>query len=325
MKTRYEVRQMENNKVVKRFNTTEEAETWLNNMFPSIDKRKNYYVSLPIEETLEELFKDYYGNYKPNLEWEDLSDDIMEEYKDAYETLAQGEEQMIPNQKEKRVWTLDEVLELFGTNFDAHDKEYLTLLAIKNKGDWDGISKDLHNHIHIEDYLNRDSVLLNLYNSDVKVVTIFEDEYPEILRKSYKAPFVLFYVGDLNLLNKVEESTGLLGKETLVDVLVPKGNIVTLAGKEVIEVKSKDSAVFVSTAFGSEMPKIDSARLFASLSARVFLNQPKEKTFTAFVIMFGIRFNMDIISTPSSWVEEMGGDEGAITFIDSFDGVWSKN
>lgn len=270
-------------------------------------------------KTLEELFKDYYGNYKPNLEWEDLSDDIMEEYKDAYETLAKGEEQMISNQKEKRVWTLDEVLDLFGTSFNAYDKEYLTLLAIKNKGDWDDINEDLHNRIRVEDYLNRESVLLNLYHSDVKVVTIFEDEYPAILKQSYKPPFVLFYTGDLKLAEKAIDSSGIMGQEFLAEVILDEGLPVTLIGKEQIEITTPDSFLFVSTTFGGGMTEREQARLFLQLSKHVYFDNAPERKLVTLVMMLASKFKVKIFSKRTEWIKEVAGDN--IEFVDFFDGT----
>jgi hypothetical protein len=48
MKIKYEVRQMTDNKIVKRFDTLEEAEKWLKETFKGITEVVKYYVSLPV-------------------------------------------------------------------------------------------------------------------------------------------------------------------------------------------------------------------------------------------------------------------------------------
>ena len=44
--------------------------------------------------------------------------------------------------------------------------------------------------------------LLNLQNRGINVVTKFDDDYPEKLFELYDAPYILFYMGDLNLVNQ---------------------------------------------------------------------------------------------------------------------------
>lgn len=291
MKKQYQVRQMTDNKVVKSFNTSEEAEQWLKNTFSGISQIVKYYVSMEVEEpkSLEELFE--------------MSDRIMNEYEEAYNELS--DDDYVEHK---------EPIDIMAEDFDSEAKEYLTLLAIQYKGDWDAINAAISNRERIT--LNRDKVLMNLYHSDIKVVTIFEEEYPELLRQSYKAPFVLFYVGDLELVNQAHKSIGILGKELISNQLLKDGNLVTLIGKEQIEIKSSDSYLFVSSTFGAEMSDMETAKLFASLSNEVYLDNAQENTITLLTLMFANKFGMDITSTPNSWIIDVAGEE--VMFVRSF-------
>jgi hypothetical protein len=291
MKKQYQVRQMTDNKVVKSFNTSEEAEQWLKNTFSGISQIVKYYVSMEVEEpeSLEELFE--------------MSDRIMNEYEEAYNELSDD------NYVEHK-----EPIDIMAEDFDSEAKEYLTLLAIQYKGDWDAINAAISNRQLIT--VNRDKVLMNLYHSDIKVVTIFEDEYPELLKQSYKAPFVLFYVGNLNLVNQAHKSIGILGKELISNRLLKDGNLVTLIGREQIEIKSSDSYLFVSSTFGAEMSDMETAKLFASLSNEVYLDNAQENTITLLTLMFANKFGMDITSTPNSWIIDVAGED--VMFVRSF-------
>jgi hypothetical protein len=291
MKKQYQVRQMTDNKVVKSFNTSEEAEQWLKNTFSGISQIVKYYVSMEVEEpeSLEELFE--------------MSDRIMNEYEEAYNELS--DDDYVEHK---------EPIDIMAEDFDSEAKEYLTLLAIQYKGDWDAINAAISNRQLIT--VNRDKVLMNLYHSDIKVVTIFEDEYPELLKQSYKAPFVLFYVGNLNLVNQAHKSIGILGKELISNRLLKDGNLVTLIGREQIEIKSSDSYLFVSSTFGAEMSDMETAKLFASLSNEVYLDNAQENTITLLTLMFANKFGMDITSTPNSWIIDVAGED--VMFVRSF-------
>jgi DNA processing protein len=240
-------------------------------------------------KTLEELFE--------------MSEQILDEYEEAYEILDDEE------------WDeYKEPIDIMAEDFDSEGKEYLTLLAIQYNGNWNAINDAIANRERIT--LNRDRVLMDLYNSDIRVVTICEDEYPELLKKSYQPPFVLFYVGDLKLINQAHRSIGLLGKELITNRLLRDGNLVTLIGKEQIEIKSSDSYLFVSSTFGAEMGDMETAKLFASLSNEVYLDNAQENTITLLTLMFANKFEMDITSTLNSWIIDVAGED--VMFVRSF-------
>ena len=86
-------------------------------------------------------------------------------------------------------------------------KHVLIYLAIKFAGDWDLIyqtiiKKEMFNAKVVEEAVN---------SLKCKVVTIFDKEYPQILRTIYKPPFVLFYYGDISLINDYKKCLGVVG------------------------------------------------------------------------------------------------------------------
>jgi hypothetical protein len=291
MKRIYEVRQLSDDKVVKTFDSLEQVAEWFDTLSDDNIDKKFYVLTKPEKETksLEELLE--------------MSDSIMDEYEEAYAELS--DDDYVEHK---------EPIDIIAEDFDSEAKEYLTLLAIQYKGDWDAINSAITNRQLIT--INRDKVLMNLYRSDIKVVTIFEEEYPELLRQSYKAPFVLFYVGDLELVNQAHKSIGILGKELISNQLLKDGNLVTLIGKEQIEIKSSDSYLFVSSTFGGEMGDMETAKLFASLSNEVYLDNAQENTITLLTLMFANKFGMGITSTPNSWIIDVAGED--VMFVSSF-------
>ena len=86
-------------------------------------------------------------------------------------------------------------------------KQVLIYLAIKFAGDWDLIyqaiiRKEMFNAKEVEEAVN---------SLKCKVATIFDKEYPQILRTIYKPPFVLFYYGDISLINDFKKCLGVVG------------------------------------------------------------------------------------------------------------------
>jgi hypothetical protein len=282
----YQVRQMTDNKVVRSFNTSEEAEQWLKNTFSGVSQIIGYYVSMAVpSSTYEEELNEFF----------ELSDETTDEQEDEYK----------------------QPIDILKENFDEDAKEYLTLLAIQYKGNWDSISAAINNREKI--IINKDFELMKLYYSDFRVVTIFEEEYPSILKQSYKAPFVLFYSGDLRLVDYAPRSIGVLGddlEDAVVDSLVNTGNFVTMVGKELIEITDGVANVFVSTTFGDEMSLLDKARMFSSLSKEVWLDGKEETALNLMVMLYAVKFDMRAVATNSSFIEDTAGDN--VVVVDSF-------
>ena len=86
-------------------------------------------------------------------------------------------------------------------------RENLLYLALKYKGDWNAIYEDVSNHIEIdeEEAKKLNSTLTSNY------ITIIDEAYPESLRDAYKPPFVLFYYGDISLLDDKRNKIAVVG------------------------------------------------------------------------------------------------------------------
>ena len=86
-------------------------------------------------------------------------------------------------------------------------KKLLVYFSRKYKGDWDQIFRAIKDK---EEYEIED-VEKASRNVGSRFITIFDDEYPEFLKTSYKPPFVLYYYGDISLLNNKFSSIAVVG------------------------------------------------------------------------------------------------------------------
>lgn len=83
--------------------------------------------------------------------------------------------------------------------------EILVYFAIKYGGDWDKI----YSAINKKEKVNNEEIKEALLNCD-KYITLLDDNYPQRLKNIYKPPFVLFYKGDINLINSLK-TIGVVG------------------------------------------------------------------------------------------------------------------
>ena len=75
-------------------------------------------------------------------------------------------------------------------------KKLLLALASKYKGEWGKIYTAIEKRENLDEkYVEK---LAQEYEG--RYITMLDNEYPEILRQSYKPPFVLFYEGNINIL-----------------------------------------------------------------------------------------------------------------------------
>lgn len=72
-------------------------------------------------------------------------------------------------------------------------RDILIVLALKHKGDWNKIFQDIQDKADVPDVPSVKDV--------VSCITLLDPEYPECLKQIRKPPFVLFYKGDISLLN----------------------------------------------------------------------------------------------------------------------------
>ena len=84
-------------------------------------------------------------------------------------------------------------------------KDILVFLSIKYQGDWNSIYQAIKN----KELVDETQVQESISKIENKIVTIIDEEYPESLKKIYKPPFVVYYKGDLKLLNK--NNVGIIG------------------------------------------------------------------------------------------------------------------
>lgn len=78
-------------------------------------------------------------------------------------------------------------------------RDVLIALALKHNGNWDDIMKDVRDKTPIDGELKD---LAENWREKIKckVVTLMDVEYPQGVRQTYKPPVVLFYYGDLSLI-----------------------------------------------------------------------------------------------------------------------------
>ena len=88
-------------------------------------------------------------------------------------------------------------------------RKILIYLALKYKGDWDSIYHDISNHATLD--INEDLVDVALSKMTSNAVTILDSEYPDTLKNIYRPPFVLFYHGNIKLLDCKYKSIAVVG------------------------------------------------------------------------------------------------------------------
>ena len=77
-------------------------------------------------------------------------------------------------------------------------RELLLYLALKHNGEWEKIFYDIKERTP----LNNEDIKQKLSSFNTPYIKIIDEDYPIALKKVYKPPFVIFYYGDISLLNK---------------------------------------------------------------------------------------------------------------------------
>ena len=101
-------------------------------------------------------------------------------------------------------------------NENAFGREALIFLAIKHQGNWD----EIYRAVKERECPPEEEVEAMVASLTCKVVTILDPEYPQRLRNFYKAPFVLFYEGDLSLISDMDNCVAYVGSRNAT----PYGN-----------------------------------------------------------------------------------------------------
>ena len=87
-------------------------------------------------------------------------------------------------------------------------REILLYYSIKYHGDWDKIREAIEK----KEDLDLKEVKKVVSQNQSEYITILDSEkYPESLKESYKPPFVLFYQGDISLLNDKNNKIAVVG------------------------------------------------------------------------------------------------------------------
>ena len=118
-------------------------------------------------------------------------------------------------------------------------KRVLITMAVQSRGDWNEICRRIHHRLLPTD----DEVEEVLNNLKCQVITYFDKEYPEELKKVEKAPFVLFYEGDISLISKPSNILAVVGTREPTDF----GIEVT---KNIIKDLNKDIVIISGLALG---------------------------------------------------------------------------
>ena len=87
-----------------------------------------------------------------------------------------------------------------------YSKNVLSYLAVKHQGDWDMILKNV-TALSEEDRMCSDYPI----ELPCKTLTILDRRYPNPLRNIVKPPFVLFYYGDISLIENYEKCLAVVG------------------------------------------------------------------------------------------------------------------
>ncbi len=84
--------------------------------------------------------------------------------------------------------------------------EILAYFAIKYNGDWDEIYAAINRKEKVEP-----NDIEEMLSKCGKYITLLDNDYPSRLKGIYKPPFVLFYRGDVSLLNTNNKIIGVVG------------------------------------------------------------------------------------------------------------------
>lgn len=84
-------------------------------------------------------------------------------------------------------------------------RDILIALSIKYHGDWNAIYNAIETHEELNDALSY------LKSNNSNAITIIDSDYPSYLKQVVKPPFVLFYKGDISLLNGYNNHLGVVG------------------------------------------------------------------------------------------------------------------
>lgn len=195
-------------------------------------------------------------------------------------------------------------------------RELLAKLAVEEKGNWNTIYERLQK----KDYLSEETAIKGNY------ITIVDNEYPSTLKQVHRPPFVLFYEGNINLLQRKDlvaigiDSVGKNGLYTLIDkehhyiigenqvskliakttqelTLVLKGDM-NLKNQELIDLVLRNGGLVITeTPLGCKTNE-NYTRIISGLENCLVVVHCEEKTPTTLMVMSSLYLNHKIYVMP---------------------------
>ena len=89
-------------------------------------------------------------------------------------------------------------------------RKILLAMSYKYAGDW----QKIYEAVCLGDMPTDEEILDALNNTKSNFLTLADIEYPEYLRQIYRPPFVLYYYGDITLLNNPRKNLSVIGSRS---------------------------------------------------------------------------------------------------------------
>lgn len=170
-------------------------------------------------------------------------------------------------------------------------KKIILAYCLKYANDWHRICNAIKNH---EELTEADEALVNSFSGNY--ITMLDSEYPQRLKNKFMPPFVLYYDGDLSLLNLVDKRGGkndlifLHGPNTL---RIPSSRLCTITADNKIDICGG-----LRVWFNNESDNIDRYGLAAGLCQTIVGTKiypvDSRSWFLGYTITNGLQMGCDI-------------------------------
>lgn len=129
-------------------------------------------------------------------------------------------------------------------------RDIIIYLSIKYNGDWDAI----YNAIKTKEEIDFTTVNQTISSCQANTLTIIDENYPQCLKNIFHPPFVLYYYGDINLIDNDRVNLSVIGSRNcsrygekvtkdLVSSICPKFNIVSGMAKGIDSVAHNQTII----------------------------------------------------------------------------------
>lgn len=113
-------------------------------------------------------------------------------------------------------------------------RKIIAYLSVIHEGKWDEIVQCIEKKDFPADENEIEKVVSKIKSN---YITLLDDNYPETLKRIFKPPLILFYYGDINLLNDFEHTIAIVGsRKPEPYVCEPARNIIKEVSKKLIVV-----------------------------------------------------------------------------------------